>query len=186
MSDAASVLNGTANGVGLFLAPVGTAAPTDADTALNAAFEGVGYIKEDEAPNISQEIQTAAVRAWQSATDIKSRITQRNLSIAFTLIEANPMTLGLYFSEAEPTPTVDEFSISLSSTPTVREYAAVLQVKDGDAYIRFYLEKVTLESTGTIASNREEAMSLPVVLKALDNGSGLGDVFVKNPDAAWA
>jgi hypothetical protein len=61
----------------------------------------------------------------------------------------------------------------------------VLQVNDGTAYLRFLFHKVTLESTGTIAANREEALSLPVTLKALDNGSGLGSVFVKNASAAW-
>ena len=185
MSDAASVLNGTANGVGLFLAPVGTTAPSDADTALNSAFEGVGYVKEDEVPNLSQEITTVDIGAWQSASAIKSRVTKRDLSLAFTLIEANPLTLGLFFSEAEPTPVLDEFTIALSSTPAVKEYAAVLQIKDDTAYIRFYLEKVTLSSTGTLSAGREEPLALPIVLKALDNGSGLGDVFVKNPGSAW-
>lgn len=183
--DALSVLNGTANGVGLFLAPVGTTAPTDADTALNAAYVGVGYIKEDEAPNISQELATVKIGAWQTATPIKSRITSRTLSLGFTLIEANPMTVALYFSEDEPTPTTDEFSIALSSTPAIKEYAAVLQVADGTSLLRIALDKVTLQSTGTIAMNREEPIALPVVLEALDNGSGLGDVFVKVPGAEW-
>ena len=185
MSDAVSVLNGVANGTGLFFAPVGTASPTDADTALPAEWFGIGYIKEDEAPNWSQEITTVPVRAWQSATSIKRRITSRELSLGFTMIEASPMTLALYFSEDEPTPTDDEFSLALSSTPTVKEYACVLQVKDGDAYLRIALDKVSLESTGTLNTQRDEPIALPVVLAALDNGAGLGEIFVKNPGAAW-
>ena len=183
--DAASVVNGSPNGVGLYLAPLGSTAPTTADTALNASFIGVGYIKEGEAPTIAQEITSASVRAWQSATDVKSRITGRNLSVGFTLIEATPMSLGLYFSETEPTPAADAFSLTISSTPTVKEYMAVLQMQDGSAYVRFLLNKVVLETTGTIAANREEALALPVTLKALDAGSGLGTVFVKNASAAW-
>jgi len=142
--DAASILNGSANGTGLFIAPYGTTAPTDADSVLASGWDGVGYISEDEAPNIAQEITTQAIRAWQSASDVKKVITARAITLAFTMIEANPLSLSLYLSEAEPTPSAGEFGIALSSAPTIRNYAACLSVKDGDAYLRFYLRKVTL------------------------------------------
>lgn len=186
--DPNSIITGKADGVGLYLAPIGTTAPTDADTALNAAYWGAGYIDTDGVPALSQSIESVEIGAWQTAATVRRAIIQRTFSLAFTMIEFAPETLALWLSEDEPSVSVDEFEIGISGAPDIKEYQAVLQLNDGGARARCSLARVSLSSTGDLSTNRNNAAGLPVTLTTLDPGAGadIGTIFVKNASADWA
>ena len=70
---------------GVYSAPTGTALPTDATTALNAAFTSLGYCSDDGLTN-SIELENSDIYAWGGDRVLTVR-TSRSESFRFTMIE---------------------------------------------------------------------------------------------------
>lgn len=72
----------------IFVAPTGTALPTDTSTALNAAFKGLGYVSDDGiTENVERSIDDLV--AWQNATVVRSVVTDAKITYEFTLWQTN-------------------------------------------------------------------------------------------------
>lgn len=96
MNDADNVSFGKPKATGaVFVAPVGTALPTDATTALNAAFVGMGYVSEDGLVN-SVESDVESVHAWGGDLVLQGQTTF-NETFTVNLIETNVNALELYY-----------------------------------------------------------------------------------------
>lgn len=70
----------------VFRAPLGTTLPTDATTALDAAFVCLGYVSEDGLEN-ENEMDVSAIKAWGGMIVYRS-LTELNDNFNFTLIES--------------------------------------------------------------------------------------------------
>ena len=70
----------------VFAAPIGTTLPTDATTALDAAFVCLGYVSEDGLTN-NNEMDVSAIKAWGGAIVYRS-LTELDDNFALTLIES--------------------------------------------------------------------------------------------------
>jgi hypothetical protein len=70
---------------GVLVAPTGTALPVDESTALNAAFNGLGFITDDGVEN-ADSIDTDVVRAWGGII-IATTQSSRTATFAFTMAE---------------------------------------------------------------------------------------------------
>ena len=75
------------NGIA-YAAPVGTAAPTNATSSPNAAFELLGYISDDGA-TFTEGKEITDINAWQSFYPIRKIITSRSVEVTFALREFN-------------------------------------------------------------------------------------------------
>jgi len=80
----------------VWVAPTGTALPTDVDGALNAAFKSLGYLSP-QGPEISNGKTTNDIRAWQSFDPIATRVTEATLQVNFELMEWDSKTITLAF-----------------------------------------------------------------------------------------
>ena len=98
-NDATSVGVGKPKVTGaIFVAPVGTPLPTDATTALNEAFECIGYVSEDGV-TIEEERDTEDMVAWGGDTVYTSQTTYSE-TFSFTPIEVNPVVAKMEYGDA--------------------------------------------------------------------------------------
>lgn len=86
----------------VFAAPIGTTLPTDATTALDAAFVCLGYVSEDGLTN-NNEMDVSAIKAWGGAIVYRS-LTELDDNFALTLIESeNVDVLKAVYGDANVT-----------------------------------------------------------------------------------
>lgn len=69
----------------IYAAPKGTSLPTDATTALNSAFKGLGYVADSGVVN-GTGLQVQKIKAWGGATVLVIQ-TSKDDTYKFTLIE---------------------------------------------------------------------------------------------------
>ena len=87
--DASKVTVGSALATGaIFVAPDGTALPTDATTSLSASWHCIGYTS-DAGLSISESANNDAKRAWEGLAEVISTKTEYQEQISFTPIECN-------------------------------------------------------------------------------------------------
>lgn len=127
----------------VFVAPVGTALPTDTTTALNAAFKSVGFISEDalvESLSITKEL----LRAWQRPIGIRTLTTEVAWTFQFGMLETSPLVLDLYYGGAETTVAGGVAETAILAWPTSSRYAMVIEIVDGDITTRYVLPAVEI------------------------------------------
>lgn len=83
---------------GIYVAPIGTALPTDATTALNTSFVCLGYVGEDGVTNNST-MTSNTVKAWGGDTVLTTQSDVED-TFEFTLLEGlNPNVLKAVFGD---------------------------------------------------------------------------------------
>lgn len=167
---------GTANGVGILVAPVGTAAPTDTTTAWGTGWETIGYIHEDGI-TLAVETESEDLKAWQSKSPLRTVITGKGLTVEFTMLEVTPKALGLFFDEDPPAGTGGAFTLTVTSEGKAKEYAVGIDTKDGDAVLRYVFPRATLSENGDVTIAAAEFQGFPVTLKAMDQAGVLATVI---------
>lgn len=92
---------------GIYVAPLGTALPTDASTALNVAFVCLGYVGEDGVTN-NNTISSNNVKAWGGDTVLSTQ-TDVEDTFDFTLLEGlNANVLKAVFGDDNVTGSLSE------------------------------------------------------------------------------
>ena len=175
-----NVIIGTANGPGIFIAPEGSAAPTDATTALDAAYTTLGYLSEDGV-TFAVSTDSESITPWQSRSPVRTIITGRELTVDFTMLEFNAQNAALYFSQPVPVETDGSFDLDVRSDSSSVTHTVVVDVKDGDVTMRYYFPRATLSEAGDMEITQSGAIGLPVTLSALDNSGVLLKVFKSVP-----
>jgi hypothetical protein len=149
-------------------AATGTAAPTNATTALGAPWDNVGLISTDGV-ELTPNRSVSNIGAWQRAQVVRSVVTEASVQVAFAMIETSAATLELYWGA-----TVDDVTGSIEIDPgeTGGRRSFALDYVDGDKFVRLYipigevteLEAITWNSTGdpvsygvTVTAYRDDA-----------------------------
>lgn len=98
MNDADNVSFGKPKSTGaVYVAPEGTTLPTTAWEALDAAFEGLGYVSEDGLVN-GVETDVEEVNAWGGDLVLSGQTTFKEM-FTVNLIETNAEALKVYYGE---------------------------------------------------------------------------------------
>lgn len=151
----------------VYVAPTGTAGPTDSDGALNAAFVDLGYISAD---GVSEALDrnTTQIRSWQDGSLVREIVSEGTYSVSMTFIETKESVLELYYGN---TMVNGELEIDPRSTGGRRSF--VIDVVDAGSIERIYIPQGEVTSLGerTLASG--EAIGYQVTVTAYADDSSV-------------
>lgn len=173
MNDASNVSFGKPKATGaVFVAPAGTTLPTNATTALAAAYKGLGYVSEDGLVN-SVETDTENVNAWGGDLVL---VGQTSFAETFTvnLIETNQEALKVYYGE-------DNVTVDGSGNITITQNSEMLPsvvvvfelVLTGGRVKRIVVPNAQIaDRSGEITYVDGEPIAYPAVFTAYPDSNG--------------
>jgi hypothetical protein len=181
--DASQVLVGNANGVGLYIAPLGTALPVDTVTALDPAWTPLGYTTDD---GVEQELDVESddIMAWQDKSPVRTIIKSRIISFKFSLLQWNADTLALYMGSPVPTAKPDgSFVLSLDMNDVPTEHALLVDLNDAGKKIRIGMLRTILTDADSLTLQRGNSAPLGITVKCLAVNGKTGS-YIVGPDIA--
>lgn len=170
----------------VFVAPIGTAAPVDIATALNAAFIDLGAIDEDGvtlAPSQSVE----KIRSWQSGKAVRVIKTEDELTLSFGLQQFNADTLPLALGGGTVTETLGPPAFYTYNPPAageVDERMFVVEWVDGIYTSRLFVPRGMVTETSDVQLTKSAEIKLALSVEVL--GSSPDDFIIITDDPAFA
>lgn len=114
-------------GGSIYSAPIGTALPTDATTALNTAFKCLGYVSDDGVQN-SDDRKTTDIKSW-GGDIVNSVQTEKTDTFKYTLIEAlNVDVLKEIYGDSNVTGNLDTGITVKSNSTELGEHVIVIEM----------------------------------------------------------
>ena len=157
---------------GIWVAPLGSTLPTDASTALDAAFVCLGYASEDGVTN-SNSPDTDTIKAWGGDT-VLTPVNGKDDTWTFTLIEAlNADVLKFIYGSANVTGTLSTgLKVEVNNEDTDDVALVIEMVLRGGALKRVVLPVCHVTEVGEITYADGDAVGYETTVTAQPDGSG--------------
>lgn len=156
----------------VFRAPLGSTLPTDASTALDAAFVELGYVSEDGVTN-NNTPDSDNIKAWGGATVLVVQ-NEKTDEWTLTLIEAlNENVLKAVYGDAKVT--VSGSNITVKATPDQLPdacYVIEMSLK-GSAMKRVVIPDGAISELGEIVYKDDEPIGYEITINALPDSTGV-------------
>lgn len=163
----------------VYVAPKGTALPTNIATPLNAAFKSVGFISED-ALTESLAITTERLRAWQRPVGLRTLTTEVEWTFEFGMLETSPLVLDLYYGGAETSVATGISTTGILAWPTSTQRAMVIQIEDGDVTTRYAIPVVEIGDRQEVNHSNTEGTTWGVTVNVM--GSSIDEMGFRITD----
>lgn len=173
MPNTANVTTGKPKVAGaVYRAPSGTALPTDASTALAAAYLDMGYISEDGVTN-NNSADSENVKAWGGAV-VLTTPGEKADEWTMTFIESlNQNVLKAVYGESNVTVASDgKITVTANSDSPEEAVYVVDMILKGGALKRVVIPNGSLSALGEIVYKDDEPVGYEVTLSALPDTSG--------------
>lgn len=171
----ANVANVTAGkpkiGGAIFVAPIGSTLPTDATTALDAAFVGLGYVSED---GLTQSItrDSEAIKAWGGDTVMTTQ-TDFAETFSFKLIEALSVDVKkVIFGDSNVTGNLTNGITTITNSKELPAKVFVIEMVQNSAIVRKVIPNGKITELGDIVYSDGEAVGYEPTITALPDASG--------------
>ncbi|GGM04732.1 hypothetical protein GCM10010099_21060 [Streptomyces cinereus] len=169
----------------IYMAPKGTTAPTDLDTAWAAAWLDLGYMSED---GVSLEYSTDVedINAWQSLSPVRRVLTSVDMTLGFTALELKTRTVTAYFPGATMTDVSGTVhKLDIPAAPGPQEFAFGLEWIDGTIKNRLIIPRGEITERGAITVARSEAVALEMTVSAYATSAPELASWLSN-DPSWS
>lgn len=157
---------------GIYRAPLGTALPTDATTALASAYESVGYVANDGVTN-NTDMQSNNYRAWGGDLVI-SYMSEKTDTFEFGLIEElNPLTHKIVNGDTNVSGTLAT-GITVRANSTELEsavYVFEMLLRDG-AVERIVVPNGKVTAVGEVAYKDDDVIVYPITITGQAGADG--------------
>lgn len=159
-------------GGAIYSAPAGTALPTDATSALDKAFVGLGYISDDGLSNKNTP-SSDKINAWGGDT-VAVVQKEKEDEFTYTLIEAlNPDVLKEVYGPDNVTGTLDAgISIKANATPLPAHVIVADTILKGGVLKRIIVPNGQVSELGEVKYGDEDAIGYETTLTAIPDSDG--------------
>lgn len=159
-------------GGAIYRAAKGTTLPTDATTALDAAFKALGYCSEDGLVN-SNSPSTTDLKAWGGDT-VLSLQEEKPDTFQFTLIESlNVEVLKAVYGSDNVTGTLATgLTVSASADEQEEAVWVVEMVMNSNTVKRVVVPHGKISEIGDISYTDSDAVGYEITLTALPDANG--------------
>lgn len=159
-------------GGAIYRAAKGTTLPTDATTALDAAFKSLGYCSEDGLVN-SNSPSTTDLKAWGGDT-VLSLQEEKPDTFQFTLIESlNVEVLKAVYGSDNVTGTLATgLTVSASADEQEEAVWVVEMVMNSNTVKRVVVPHGKISEIGDISYTDSDAVGYEITLTALPDANG--------------
>lgn len=155
----------------IYVAPVGTTLPTDATTALDAAFAALGYVSEDGLTN-DGEMEVEDIRAWGGDV-VLTPVTSRDDTFGYTLIEAlNVNVLKHVYGDDNVTGTLADGIVVKVNNKQMANHSVVIDMILRGALKRIVIPSGAVTSVGTIEYKDDSAVGYETTLSCQADAEG--------------
>lgn len=156
----------------IYRAPLGSTAPTDADTALDAAFVMLGFVSEDGLTNTNSP-DSDTIKSWGGDTVLTLQ-TEKSDTFQFTLIESiNRDVLSAVYGTANVTGSLSAgITINANSDEAEEAMWVVETVLRGGVLKRIYIPDGQINEIGDIVYKDDEAIGYELTINAMPDSSG--------------
>lgn len=159
----------------VYYAPLGTTLPTDAKTALDAAFKGVGYISE-EGVTRSQSRSSNDIKEWGGGV-VTTVQTEYKESFKFKMIETlSDIVQKAVYGEKNVTGKLDGASTSMmvkhnALEPVANAWVIDTVMLDG-TLSRIVVPNAKITELGDLAYKKDSAIGYDATLSAMLDANG--------------
>lgn len=168
----------------IYIAPVGTAEPTDPDADTPQIWRKLGYVTEDGV-TFNRSIDIEEFMAWQERTAVRREVTGEELTVSFELEQWNEGNFAFAFGGGEVVEGPD--GIYTYDFPTgadaLDEKALLVRWEDGDKHYQLGFAQGTVSDEVEFNLTRSDLATLGVAFKALASGDSSGVTFVTDDPA---
>lgn len=157
----------------IWVAPQGTALPTDATTAKGNDFTLLGFTS-DAGVQISESSSNNAIRAWEARTEVYNVRTEYTESIAFMPIQCNGDVAALTWGEGRVT--VDDTTGAIAcqhSGDTLDPVCIIIETTPREGIIKRYCGTFQLTERGAQTMDGTQVDGRQLTFNAIADANGV-------------